>query len=183
MTVPLYQQVNPISWIALAGFMGTGKSRVGSELARRLHLDFVDTDRLIERITSMTINSIFQTHGEQVFRDYETEVIRRCLKLDKVVVSTGGGVVIRKINRELLSSRGPVIVLSAKAETIFQRTRKHKRPLINTPNPMSEIRRLLSERQEAYNDIATLTIATENQGSHDVVNKIINGLTKLRLHS
>ena len=180
MTVPLSQQANNVTWVAMAGFMGTGKSRIGLELSRRLNLTFVDTDRIIEQVSSMAITEIFQTRGEQAFRDYETEVIRRCLKLDKVVVSTGGGVVTRRINRELLSSRGPVIVLSAKPETIFRRTRKHNRPLLDTTNPMSKIRRLLTQRQKAYDDIASITISTEGRNSHDVVTEILQSLARLR---
>ena len=180
MTVPLSQQANNVTWVAMAGFMGTGKSRIGLELSRRLNLTFVDTDRIIEKVSCMTITDIFQIHGEEVFRDYETEVIRRCLKLNKVVVSTGGGVVTRRINRELLSSRGPVIVLSAKPETIFRRTRKHNRPLLDTNNPMSKIRRLLAQRQKAYDDIASITISTDARNSRSVVSEIIQSLARLR---
>jgi len=67
----------PVTWVALAGFMGTGKSRIGWELSRRLSLTFIDTDRVIERVSYLCIADIFDLYGETVFRDYETEVVRR----------------------------------------------------------------------------------------------------------
>jgi Shikimate kinase len=109
----------PVSWLALAGFMGTGKSRIGWELSRRLSLTFIDTDKVIERVSCMRISDIFEYYGEATFRDYESEVVRRTLRLDEVVISTGGGTVMRPQNREMLKSRGPVIVLWASPETIY----------------------------------------------------------------
>ena len=180
MIVPWLQKKSQVTWVAIAGFMGTGKSRIGWELSRRLNLTFVDTDSIIERVSCMTIAEIFKAHGEEIFRDYETEVIRRCLRLDRVVVSTGGGTVTRRVNRELLSNRGPVIVLSAKPETIFQRTRKHNRPLLDTNNPMAQIRSLLTKRQKAYDAVATITISTEGRESHDVVDELLGHLGRIR---
>ena len=84
-----YTLERPATWIALAGFMGTGKSRIGWELSRRLSLNFIDTDRVIERVSCMRIPDIFELYGEAVFREYETEIVRRCLRLDEVVISTG----------------------------------------------------------------------------------------------
>src|SRR5690625_3931264 len=101
----------PVTWVALAGVLGTGKSRIGWELSRRLGLTFIDTDRVVERISSMRIADIFEAFGENTFREFETEVVRRSLRLDNVVVSTGGGTVLREENRRLLKSRGPVVVL------------------------------------------------------------------------
>src|SRR5690606_26265486 len=88
-----------VTWLAMAGFMGTGKSRIGWELSRRLQLTFVDTDRVIERVSCMRIADIFELYGEATFRDYETEIVRRCVRLDEVVISTGGGTVVRPQNR------------------------------------------------------------------------------------
>src|SRR5690606_35644972 len=119
-----------VTWLAMAGFMGTGKSRIGWELSRRLQLTFVDTDRVIERVSCMRITDIFELYGEEVFRHYETEVVKRCVRLDEVVVSTGGGTVVRPENRALLKARGPVVVLTASPETVYRRTRRHRRPML-----------------------------------------------------
>ncbi len=163
----------PVTWVALAGFMGTGKSRIGWELSRRLSLTFIDTDRVIERVTCLKIPEIMELYGESVFRDYETEVVRRCLRLDEVVVSTGGGTVLREANRRLLLSRGPVVVLEATPETIYKRTRRHKRPLLEIGDPTERIRQLLSERASAYDDVASIKVSGDDRVSTDVVEDIV----------
>lgn len=165
-----------VTWVALAGFMGTGKSRIGWELSRRLSLTFIDTDRVIERVSCMRITDIFEVYGEQVFRDYETEVVRRCLRLDHVVVSTGGGTVVRRVNRDLLKSRGPVVVLEAGPDTIFRRTRRTRRPLLEIGDPVERIRLLMEERQPYYDDVATLHVSTDGRDSSDVVEEIVQKL-------
>ena len=165
-----------VSWVALAGFMGTGKSRIGWELSRRLSLTFIDTDRVIERVSCMRITDIFEVYGEQVFRDYETEVVRRCLRLDNVVVSTGGGTVVRQINRDLLKSRGPVVVLEAGPDTIFRRTRRTRRPLLEIGDPVERIRLLMEERRPYYDDVASVRVSTDGRDSSDVVEEIVQKL-------
>lgn len=160
----------------MAGFMGTGKSRIGWELSRRLQLTFIDTDRVIERVSGMRIADLFELYGEGVFRDYETEVVRRSLRLDEVVVSTGGGTVMRPENRALLSSRGPVVVLTASPETIYKRTRRHRRPLLEQGDPQERIRQLMSARQAAYDEIASIKVSSDGRDSADVVEEIVEQL-------
>jgi shikimate kinase len=172
----------PSTWVALAGFMGTGKSRIGWELSRRLSLTFIDTDKVIERVSCMRISDIFEYYGEATFRDYETEVVRRCLKLDEVVISTGGGTVMREENREMLKSRGPVVVLWASPETIYKRTRRHKRPLLEVSNPIERIRELLQSRREAYEQVAAFHVSTDNRDSSDVVEEIVAKLWQWKSH-
>lgn len=171
-----YALERPVTWVALAGFMGTGKSRIGWELSRRLGLNFVDTDRVIERVSCLKTQDIFELYGESVFRDYETEVVRRCVRLDDVVVSTGGGTVTRARNRELLRARGPIIVLTASAETIYRRTRRHKRPLLEIGNPTERIRELMQAREAAYRASASLIVSTDGRYSRDVVEEIVQKL-------
>ncbi len=166
----------PVSWIALAGFMGTGKSRIGWELSRRLSLTFIDTDKVIERVSCMRISDIFEFYGEATFREYETEVVRRTLRLDEVVISTGGGTVMRPQNREMLKSRGPVIVLWASPETIYLRTRRSQRPLLQVANPVAKIYELMEARKEAYADVAAFHVSTDNRHSSDVVEEIVDKL-------
>ncbi len=166
----------PVTWVAMAGFMGTGKSRIGWELSRRLSLTFIDIDRVIERISNLRIADIFELYGEEVFREYETEVVRRCVRLDEVVVSTGGGTVTREINRQLLRERGPVVVLSATPETIFRRTRRHRRPLLELGDPEERIRQLMAAREEAYRAVASFTVSTDGRDSEDVVDDIVERL-------
>ena len=166
----------PVDWVALVGFMGTGKSRIGWELSRRLGLTFIDTDKVIARVSCMSIPEIFETYGEATFRDYETEVVRRSLKLTDVVVSTGGGAAVREHNRRLLASRGPVVALWASPETIYLRTRRHKRPLLEIGNPVERIHELLSARRAAYEDAASIHVSTDGRNSRDVVEEIVEAL-------
>jgi shikimate kinase len=172
----------PVSWVALAGFMGTGKSRIGWELSRRLQLTFIDTDRVIERVSCMRVSEIFELYGEQVFRDYETEIVRRCTRLDDVVISTGGGTVVRSENRELLLARGPVVVLEASPDTIYKRTRRHRRPMLETADPQDRIRTLMAQRRSAYEDVASVTVSTDGRDSSDVVEEIVEKLYDWVLH-
>ncbi|MGI8747214.1 MAG: shikimate kinase, partial [Deinococcus sp.] len=88
----------PVSWVALAGFMGTGKSRVGWELSRALALHFVDTDKLITRVVGKTIPEVFASQGESFFRACEREVVGRVSRLDYAVVSLGGGTFVHEEN-------------------------------------------------------------------------------------
>lgn len=163
----------PVTWVALAGFMGTGKSRIGWELSRRLSLTFIDTDRVIERVSCLKIPEILELYGESVFRDYETEVVRRTLRLDEVVVATGGGTVVRPENRRLLRSRGPVVVLEASPDTIYKRTRRHKRPLLELGDPIQRIRQLLAERASAYDEVASIKVSGDDREADDVVEEIV----------
>lgn len=156
--------------------MGTGKSRIGWELSRRLGLNFIDTDRVIERVSCLRIPDLFELYGESVFRDYESEVVRRALRLDDVVVSTGGGTAMRPENRAMLLGRGPVIVLTASPETIYKRTRRHKRPLLEIGNPVERIRELMDARGAAYEAAASFTVSTDGRYSADVVEEIVDGL-------
>lgn len=177
---PRYAPERPVSWVALVGFMGTGKSRIGWELSRHLSLTFIDTDRVIERVSCMRIPDIFELYGEAVFREYETEIVRRCLRLDNVVISTGGGTPMRPENRQMLKSRGPVILLTASPETIYKRTRRHKRPLLEIGDPAGRIRELMRARQAAYDDAGTLQVSTDGRRSEDVIGEIVQKLWHVR---
>ncbi len=168
----------PVSWVALIGFMGTGKSRIGWELSRILRLTFIDTDKVIERITCLTIPEILELYGEATFRDYETEVVRRSLRLDRAVISTGGGTVVRPENRALLAGRGPVVRLNAAAETIYKRTRRHKRPLLEVGDPTERIRDLLRERESFYQEAASFTVESDDRDASDVVADVVDGLRR-----
>lgn len=165
-----------VTWVAMAGFMGTGKSRIGWELSRRLQLTFVDTDRVIERVGCMRITDIFELYGEEVFRDYETEIVKRCVRLDEVVVSTGGGTVVRPENRALLKARGPVVVLTASPETVYRRTRRNRRPMLEVGDPLERIGALMASRQAAYDDVASFKVSTDGRDSGDVVEEIVERL-------
>jgi shikimate kinase len=161
--------------IVLTGFMCTGKTSVGKLLAEKLGYQFVDTDDLIELRVGMKISDIFAVYGEPYFRDVETEVVKEVAKKDKFVISTGGGVVLRKVNMDELRKNGIIINLTAKPETIYNRLKNQPgvRPLLNKPNPMNEIIKLLSQREEYYKN-CDLRIETNNFTVEQIVQQILD---------
>lgn len=165
----------PVSWVALAGFMGTGKSRVGWELSRALALHFVDTDKLISRVTGRTVPEVFAQEGEAAFRAYEREVVRRVCRLDYAVVSLGGGSFVQPDNRAALLARGPVVVLWATPETVLKRTQHSDRPLLKTEDPLSRITALMNERRGAYQQ-GSIHVESDGRDSGEVVAEIIERL-------
>ncbi len=137
--------------IILTGFMGVGKTSVGTRLAKDIGYRFVDTDDLIEADQKTSITSIFAKSGEPYFRDVEARIIQTVLLGESQVVSTGGGAVIREANREAFKQAGFVVCLTARPEVIFDRIRHEThRPLLQTPDPLSKIRELLNTRSAFY---------------------------------
>ncbi|WP_425429982.1 shikimate kinase [Deinococcus hopiensis] len=165
----------PVTWVTLAGFMGTGKSRIGWELSRALALHFVDTDKLITRVVGKSIPEVFAEEGEGYFRACEAEVVRRVTRLDHAVISLGGGTFIHEGNRHRLLERGPVVVLWATPETVYQRTRHSDRPLLKTPDPLSQIRTLMTEREPHYRQ-GTIHVHSDGRPAEEIVEEIIERL-------
>jgi shikimate kinase len=161
--------------IVITGFMCTGKTSVGKLLAEKLGYQFVDTDDLIEQRVGMKISDIFAVYGEPYFRDVETEVVKEVAKKDKFVISTGGGVVLRKVNMDELRKNGIIVNLTAKPETIYNRLKNQPgvRPLLNKPEPMNEIIKLLSQREEYYKN-CDLRIETDNFTVEQIVQQILD---------
>ena len=138
--------------IVLIGFMGTGKTAVGQQLAGALGLPFVDTDTLIEEQTATRIPDLFRTRGEAGFRAIEKQVIHSLADGERRVIATGGGAVLNPDNFAVLRSLGPVIHLSAPASTILARTKGDAgvRPLLAGDDPLERIRSLQRERAPVY---------------------------------
>ncbi len=149
--------------IVLTGFMGTGKTEVGRELARILGWRIIDVDEEIVRARNMSINEIFSRFGEPAFRDMETEMIRNVSQNRNVIVSTGGGAVMRQENMDILREKGVIICLSATPETIFRRTSSNsERPLLQVEDPLRRITELLEMRKPFYQK-ADVMIDTEGK--------------------
>ena len=158
--------------IILTGFMGVGKTSVGTRLARDLGFAFVDTDELIEADQKVTITEIFSTFGEPYFRDVETRVIGQVLAGENQVVSTGGGAVLRDQNRALFKSRGITICLTARPDVVYDRIRHEThRPLLQVPDPLGKVRDLLAAREPFYRQ-ADLVIDTSELTVDEVINEI-----------
>ncbi len=137
--------------LALAGFMGTGKTSVGRLVAGILHFEFVDTDEMIETQTGRRIAQIFTEDGEPAFRKIESEMVRQLSCRRNLVISTGGGLILNQDNLDSLKQHAWVVCLWASAETIYHRIRNQThRPLLQCPDPLARIRELLGERDSAY---------------------------------
>ncbi len=158
--------------IILTGFMGVGKTSVGTRLAEDTGYAFVDTDELVEKDQGMAITEIFSSFGEPYFRDVETKIIQSVAAGEKQVVSTGGGAVIRDENRRALKAGGLVVCLTARPEVIFARIRHEThRPLLKTPDPAATIRDLLAARAAFY-AAADMTIDTSERSIDEIVSAI-----------
>lgn len=158
--------------IILTGFMGVGKTSIGLRLAEDLRFTFVDTDDLIEADQKMTITAIFAKKGEPYFRDVEAKIIRQVMEREGLVVSTGGGAVIRDENREAFRRGGLVVCLMARPEVIYERI-KHEthRPLLQVADPAARIGELLESRAKFYHQ-ADLIIDTSDKSIDEAVGEI-----------
>ena len=137
--------------IILTGFMGTGKTAVGREVAVRLGRPFVDLDDLIVQRAGKSIPEIFAQDGEPVFRALEATVCGEMAAPAGLVIATGGGAVVNPANREALAAGGTVICLEADLKTILQRVgRGDNRPMLASSDRVARIRELLAARTEAY---------------------------------
>ncbi len=163
--------------IVLIGFMGAGKSSVGRTLARMTGLPCVDTDEMIGARFGLTVTEIFETHGEEKFREAETEVLRGLTGNQAAIVVTGGGIVQRPENRTLLRELGTVIHLLADEETLFARlSRRSTRPLLRTENPRGTVTELLRSRLPVYRELADVEVDTTLLSHDAVAQKILKSL-------
>ncbi len=157
--------------------MGAGKSTIGRLLSQELKLQFVDSDREIENRAGADIPWIFDVEGEEGFRDREENVIKDLAELKSIVLSTGGGAIIRPQNRSCLHGNGTVVYLETSVDQQLDRTtRDKKRPLLQTENPRSVLEALMVKRHPLYLDTADIVVKTDNRHPKAVVNEIIKQL-------
>src|SRR5262245_9076238 len=146
--------VLPAPRIILTGFMGTGKTSVGKELAKKLGQAFLDTDALVEKRARKSISKIFAEEGEAAFRRLEREAIDRALATESAVIAVGGGAVCFPKNFQKLKKAGTLVLLTADAGTILRRTaRETHRPLLGGPDKAKRVRALLKTREKDYSRI------------------------------
>lgn len=159
--------------LTLTGFMGTGKTAVGKELAKRLGWQLVDVDRLIESSAGKSIPEIFAQHGEAVFRRLERRLIKQVTCGDEQVIATGGGAFVDPQNRSRLRTVGPVVCLTASPKMILQRVGPTlaRRPMLLGGPPVERIQQLLRQRAAAYAK-ADLTIDTTRLTIDEIVERI-----------
>jgi len=160
--------------IALIGFMGTGKSSVGQLVAAQLQFTFLDTDHVIEARANQTISEIFSQQGEPAFRELESKIVAELATRKKTVISTGGGLPTNPANLTSLKTHSLVVCLWASPEKIWERVRNQShRPLLNEPDPLAKIRRLLAEREPCYRQ-ADVLLNTEMRSLKDVAQQVVH---------
>ena len=161
--------------IFIVGPMGSGKSTVGKIISDELFLNFFDTDEEIESRTGASIDWIFDLEGENGFRKRESDILQEMVEKNSIVLSTGGGIILSDVNRELLSSRGTVFYLSTPISVQIERTSKDKdRPLLKNGDPGEILTKLHEERKDLYESVSDYYVQTENKSSQQVASEIIN---------
>ena len=165
--------------IILTGFMGAGKTTVGQILARSCGFEFVDLDELIVTSRGKAIKEIFADEGEEAFRNFETETLLSLQDVSRRVIATGGGIILRQENRQLLKKMGVVVYLRASFETLVKRVSKSKqRPLADLSNGTERLQSLLESRKSLYEQ-ADIVVDTDNSDGNKVANYILERLSKV----
>ena len=160
--------------------MGAGKSSVGRCLRRRMGLALLDIDEVVASNFGMSIPEIFAEHGEKKFREAETEALRRVRIEEQTIIVTGGGIVLRKKNVEILRSQTSIVWLDADEETLFARaSRKQNRPLLQTKNPRKTFSQILGARRPLYANIANIRVDTSVLTDEEVAVAILAKLRRM----
>jgi shikimate kinase len=166
--------------IALIGMMGVGKSSVAQCLRRRTGLNLLDTDEVIASSFGMSIPEIFTEHGEKKFREAETELLRGMQTEEQMVIVTGGGIVLRKKNVQILKKQTVIVWLDGDEETLFARaSRKKNRPLLQTNNPRKSFSEILGARRPVYANIADIRVDTSVLTDEEVAVAILAKLRRM----
>ena len=161
--------------IILIGFMGSGKTSVGKQLAKKLQYAFCDTDELIEKRNKSSIRNIFADYGEEYFRKLETAVVNELYgNMTRTVLSTGGGLPITEGNDRLLRRLGYVIYLKTSKETILKRLQGDaSRPLLAGENAEEKVYNLLQQRTPIYEKASHFTVTTDHKKFYEIIDEII----------
>lgn len=149
--------------IFLVGPMGSGKTTIGKQLAKKFGLDFYDCDHELEKLTGASVNLIFDLEGEAGFRLRETQLLKQLTEKTGVLIATGGGTVCKEENRRLLRSRGLVVYLKTSIDNQLERLSKDKsRPLLQAEDRTQRLLDLAEARNPLYDATADLVFSTRN---------------------
>lgn len=164
--------------IILIGFMGSGKTTFGKWISEKHGMKFIDTDEYIENKQGRLIKDIFRESGEEVFRDMETAAVRELIdNTTNTVVSVGGGLPLREINRKLLRQLGCVVFLDTSVDELVRRLDKDtSRPLLAGGDVRQKIESLMQARMEYYKEAADLIVTTTNNSFTDMYNTIVSAI-------
>lgn len=163
--------------IFLIGFMGAGKSTISDYLKNVLAMDVVEMDQCIVERQGMSISDIFETYGEEYFRELETNLLIEMQSQSNVVVSCGGGVPMRERNVVEMKKNGRVVLLTAKPETILERVKdNHDRPLLENNKTVPFIADLMEKRRAKYEAAADIVIQTDGKSELEICEELIHRL-------
>ncbi len=164
--------------IVLVGLMGVGKSTVGRRLAALLKTDFVDADEAIEDAAAMSIPEIFDSFGEDYFRDGERRVIARLIEEGHGVIATGGGAFVNDETRALVLSNAIAVWIDCEIDTLVARTsRRDNRPLLKSGDPAQILTRLHRERAPYYGE-APIRVESQDGPQHETALQIIEAIER-----
>ena len=149
--------------IILIGSMGCGKSSIGRFLAKKLGVNFIDTDYEIEKKYNTSISCIFEKEGETGFRKYERAFINGLKTVKNSIISTGGGAILDQQNRQVLLSLGVIVYLNIDLKYILKRISSHNRPLLKQTDAEAKLKELQRERHPIYSEMADICITSKNQ--------------------
>jgi shikimate kinase len=172
--------------IFLIGMMGAGKSTIGKLLAHKINYNFVDTDPLIEQCAGKSITEIFTNDGEDTFRDLEQQVLSQLSAYTRLVVATGGGIVLRSLNWSHLHD-GIVVWIDVPVEILYDRLKNESehRPLLQTEDPLQRLSDIYEQRRDRYAqaDISIMVNADETPEavSDRLLDMILNRIEPNRL--
>ncbi len=159
--------------IFLIGFMGCGKSTMARMLSRETGMELVEMDETIEAEAGITINEIFDKFGEQHFRDLESGLVERITDKGGVIVSCGGGAILREKNVEMMKKNGIIVYLSATPETIYNRVKNSThRPLLNGNMNVEYITELMEKRLPLYEKAADEIVYVDGKEKVQIVKEI-----------
>ncbi len=161
--------------LILCGMMGAGKTTIGIKIAERTELRWYDTDGLIVDKHGK-ISDIFEYYGEAHFRKLETEIVKELAEKDNLVISTGGGLVLKKENNELLQKKGKIVFLRAKLETLAKRLKVDgTRPLLQTSTESirDRLARLMQERSPIYEHVADYIVDVDGKTPEQIADEIV----------
>jgi len=167
--------MNPVRSIVLIGMMGAGKSSVGRALARRTGLIRFDTDEALTTQFGMSVTDIFAKHGEEKFRDAETELLHHLAPKRAAVITTGGGIVVRPENVARLKQLGTIVWLNANESILFERaSRRNTRPLLQNNSPRGTFSELFRQRLPLYRGAADFEVDTSKLDHDEVAEMILS---------
>lgn len=165
--------------IMLIGFMGAGKTTVSRELSKMTGRSEIDMDAYIVDREGMAIKDIFDKYGEEYFRKKETESLLEIMEKDELIVSCGGGVVVKDENVKHMKNGGVIVLLTATPQTILERVKNSTdRPILNGNMNIEFITELMNKRKDRYFSVADVVVETDDKSVFDICTEIMDKISK-----